>query len=111
MSENGPVTTIEDEDFEEFLEANDRVVLDLWATWCSPCIQMNPLIEELADKYNGEVKFGKVNIENNNQIPSKFGVQSLPSFLFFKNGEIVGKERGAMNKEEFEEKLKDLFDL
>lgn len=111
MSETDSVTTIEDENFEEFLEDNERVVLDLWATWCSPCIQMDPLIEELAERYSGKVKFGKVNIEKNNQIPSKFGVQSLPSFLFFKNGEIIGKERGVMNKEDFEGKLKDLFDL
>ncbi len=105
------VTTVGDTDHDDFVKDNENVVLDLWATWCSPCNQMDPIVEELADRYEGEVKFGKVNIEKNNQIPSKYGVQSLPSFLFFKNGELVEKKRGVLKLEEFEEKLEKNFDL
>jgi len=111
LREKESVTTIKDEDLEDFLENNEQVVLDLWATWCSPCVQMNPVIEELADKYSDKVRFGKVNIEKNNQIPSKYGVQSLPSFLFFKDGDIKGKERGVLNQDDFEERLEDFFEI
>ncbi|MEF8873482.1 MAG: thioredoxin family protein [Candidatus Thermoplasmatota archaeon] len=112
MNENSEfISELTDNDHEEFIEGNEQVVLDLWATWCNPCVQMNPLIENLAEKYDGEVKFAKVNIENNGEIPSKYGVQSLPSFLFFKDGELIAKERGKLNEEEFEEKLQENFDI
>ncbi|MFP3871353.1 MAG: thioredoxin [Candidatus Natronoplasma sp.] len=112
MKENSKVVpSITDSDHEEFIDDNKYVVVDLWASWCSPCIQMNPIIEELAENYDGKVRFAKVNIENNNEIPSKFGVQSLPSYLFFKDGELVGKERGVLKKKQFEEKMKEKFDI
>ncbi|MBS3817271.1 MAG: thioredoxin [Candidatus Thermoplasmatota archaeon] len=111
MTDEELVTTVTDDDYEDILEDNECVVFDFWATWCSPCIQMDPIIEGLAEEYNDKVKFGKINIENNSEVPSRFSVQSLPSFLFFKDGEIVKKERGALSKEEFEEKLKKNFDL
>jgi len=105
------VPELTDEDLEGFIEENKRVVIDLWATWCNPCIRMNPIIEGLAEKYDGDVRFAKVDIEKNGATPSKFGIQSIPSFLFFKNGELMAKERGTFNEEEFEETLKRHFEI
>lgn len=105
------VSTITDEDHLEFIKDNDYVVIDLWATWCSPCIQMDPIVEDLAERYDGKVNFGRTNIEENSELPSRYGIQSLPSFLFFKNGEHVDKERGVLKKDEFEKKLKENFEL
>lgn len=73
MSEKGSVTPIKDENFEDFIEDNDKVILDLWATWCGPCMKMNSVIEELAEKHSDKVDFGKV--EYRGQQPDTFKVR------------------------------------
>jgi len=105
------VEIVTEENYEEFLESNERVVLDLWATWCVPCVYMDPIVESLAEKFEGKIKFGKVNVEENKKVPSKFEIQSLPSILFIENQEIKEKVTGKMNEEEFKEKLENNFDL
>ncbi len=105
------VKTITEDNIEEFIKKNEQVVLDLWATWCVPCVYMDPIVEDLAKKYDGMIKFGKVNVEENKRIPSKFEVQSLPSILFIENGEIKEKFTGKLDEEEFKERLKKNFDL
>ncbi len=111
MSDDEIVRTVTDEDYEDLISENRRVILDLWSTWCGPCIQMDPVVESLAEKYDKEIKFGKVNVEENKDIPSEFDVQSLPSILIFRDGEIVKKISGQLNKEEFECVLENNFDL
>lgn len=103
--------TITEENYEEFLENNERVVLDLWATWCVPCVYMDPIVEALAEEFEGKIKFGKVNVEENKRIPSKFEVQSLPSILFIKNGDIKEKVTGKLDEQEFKDKLRQNFEL
>jgi len=105
------VKTVTEKNYEEFLESNEQIVLDLWATWCIPCVYMDPIIEDLAEKFEGKVKFGKVNVEENKNIPLKFEIQSLPSFLFIKKGDVKEKIIGKLDEEEFEERLEKNFDL
>ncbi|MEF8835934.1 MAG: thioredoxin [Candidatus Thermoplasmatota archaeon] len=105
------VKTITEDNYDEFLKNNERVVLDFWATWCGPCVYMDPIIEELAERFEEEVKFGKVNVEENKKVPSQCEVQSLPCLLFIKDGDIKEKITGKLNEEEFMEKLEKNFDL
>jgi len=92
--------------FKAEVEQSDLPVLvDFWATWCAPCLKLVPVIEELAQKYNGKVKFGKVNVENSPQIAQKFGIRSIPTLLIFKNGKIMAQITGAQPKKNIEEKI------
>jgi len=109
--EENYVETITEENYEEFLESHGQVVLDIWATWCVPCVYMDPIVESMAEKFEGKIKFGKVNVEENKKIPSEFDIQSLPSVLFIQNGEIKEKVTGKLDEEEFEERLEKHFDL
>ncbi len=92
--------------FNAEVEQSDLPVLvDFWATWCAPCLKLMPVIEELAQKYNGKVKFGKVNVEHAPQIAQKFGIRSIPTLLIFKNGKIMAQITGAQPKKNIEEKI------
>ncbi|MBU1252425.1 MAG: thioredoxin [Nanoarchaeota archaeon] len=92
-------------EFDGFVKEG-KVIVDFYADWCMPCVTMAPIVEELAEKFNGKIKFGKVNVDDNDALTKKFGVDSMPSFLVFKEGEVVGKFSGAMSIQDFEEKLK-----
>ena len=89
----------------EVEQSNLPVLVDFWATWCAPCLKLMPVIEELAQKYNGKVKFGKVNVENSPQIAQKFGIRSIPTLLIFKNGKIMAQITGAQPKKNIKEKI------
>ncbi|MBP7886000.1 MAG: thioredoxin [Candidatus Marinimicrobia bacterium] len=92
--------------FKAEVEQSDLPVLvDFWATWCAPCLKLMPVVEELAQKYNGKMKFGKVNVENSPQIAQKFGIRSIPTLLIFKNGKIMAQITGAQPKKNIEEKI------
>ncbi len=102
---------ITEDNFDEVISENKNVVLDFWATWCGPCVQLDPVIEDLAEELDDKVLFGKVNIENNGSIPSKYGIQSLPTLLFLKDGNVVEMVRGTMDKETLKRKIEDNFGL
>lgn len=102
---------ITEDNFDEVISENKNVVLDFWATWCGPCVQLDPVIEDLAEELDDKVLFGKVNIENNGSIPSKYGIQSLPTLLFLKDGDVVEMVRGTMDKETLKRKIEDNFGL
>ncbi|MFH0898283.1 MAG: thioredoxin [bacterium] len=90
----------------EVLQSNLPVVIDVFATWCGPCQQMLPIFEELAKELETSYKLVKLNIENNRELTIQYNVSSIPTFIFIKNGKLVGKESGSMNKESLKEKIK-----
>ncbi len=82
----------------EVLKSNLPVLVDFSADWCGPCKMMAPLIDQLADEYEGEMKIGKINVDQAPDIAQKYNVMSIPMFAFFKNGEVVETAVGALNK-------------
>lgn len=83
---------------QEVLKSDIPVVVDFWATWCQPCLKLGPLLEEVASEYAGKVKFGKLNIEDEQAIASKYGVLSIPTLLYIKNGEVKNQTVGLLPK-------------
>jgi thioredoxin 1 len=101
---------ITDSNFEELVLKTDKPVLvDFWAPWCGPCRMVGPLVEELATEYEGKAVIGKVNVDDNPEISMKFGIRNIPALLFFKNGEVVDKQIGAVPKSVLAEKLTKQF--
>ena len=89
----------------EVLESDQPVLVDFWAAWCGPCRVVGPTIEELAEQYDGAVKVGKLNIDENQQAPSDFGISSIPAVLLFKDGRVVETLVGVQPKERYEAAL------
>ncbi|MDR2680435.1 MAG: thioredoxin [Tannerella sp.] len=100
---------VTDENYSELLNGDKPVVLDFWAEWCGPCRIIASIIDELAAEYEGCVVVGKVDVDDNNDIVSKYGIRNIPTILFFKEGELVDKQVGAAGKEVFVEKINKLF--
>ncbi len=96
---------ITDSNFDEFIAEKKYAMVDCWAAWCMPCKMLSPTIEKVAQEYGDKVAIGKLNVDENNQIPSKFGIMSIPTILFFKEGELVDRITGAVPKQVLEEKL------
>lgn len=95
-----------DDNFEsEVLSSDIPVIVDLWAPWCGPCHRLTPIIEELAVEFGDKVKFGKLNIDDNPQTASKYGIMSIPTVFFVKNGEIFDTLVGLLPKEPLKEKI------
>ncbi len=83
---------------DEVLNSDVPVLVDFYADWCGPCQMMMPLVKEMAEKYDGKVKVGKVNTDQQPSLAGQFGVMSIPSFFFIKNGKVVGSTAGAMSR-------------
>ncbi len=107
-----PETPIEltDENFQETIDKYPLIVVDFWAEWCGPCKRMEPIIEQLAAEYSGKAVFGKMNVDQNRRVPKKFGIASIPTMIFFKDGEPVDKQIGLAQTEELEKKLDSYLD-
>ena len=86
------------------------MILDFWATWCGPCQMIGPMIDELAEEFNGKIIIGKVNVDENNDLPSQYGIRNIPTILFFKGGEMVSKLVGAQSKAKLQEEAQKLLD-
>lgn len=97
--------TITNENYMELVKGDQPVMIDFWATWCGPCRQMSPIVEELAKEYDGKVVVGKCNIDEEEDIAMQYGIRSIPTIIFIKNGEIVDKTVGAVPKAKLVEKL------
>ena len=100
---------ITDANFKELISGDKPVVVDFWAEWCGPCKMIAPLVEELATEYEDKVLIGKVNVDENEDLPVEYGIRSIPTVLFFKNGELVDKHVGGTTKAVLEEKIKALL--
>ena len=95
----GKAVEILDSNFDEVLNKNKVVLVDFWAEWCGPCRMIAPMIEELANEYDGKAVIGKLDVDNNQESSVKFGVRSIPTLLLFKNGELVDRHVGAVPKD------------
>ncbi|MBI5206800.1 MAG: thioredoxin [Candidatus Firestonebacteria bacterium] len=83
---------------EEVLKSSQLVLLDFWAPWCGPCKMMAPLLEEILGEYKGKIKIGKMNVDENSAIPARFRIRSIPTIIFFKNGQKVNEIVGSVPK-------------
>ncbi len=98
--------TIDDASFQGIVQSHELLVVDFWAPWCSPCRAVSPLIEQLAAEYAGQVTFGKMNVDENQMVPSSFGIMSIPTIVVFYRGQAVERIIGAYPKTHIEEILK-----
>jgi thioredoxin 1 len=92
-------TEVKDSTFDDFIKANKIVIIDCWAPWCGPCRSLGPIIDELAKEFEGKIVFGKLNTDENENIPMRFNISAIPTLLVFKNGEMVDRIVGAGNKD------------
>ncbi len=101
--------TLTTENFEsEVLKSDLPVLIDFWAEWCGPCKMISPIVEELAEAYEGKLKVGKLNVDEEGDIAAQYGIISIPTLLLFKDGELVNKQVGAVPRPTIEALFKDL---
>jgi thioredoxin 1 len=100
---NKPVE-VTDKTFDDFVKNNPKVVVDCWAAWCAPCRMLAPIIDALAEEEK-DIKFAKLNVDHNRSIPMRYGIMSIPTLLYFKNGVLVDKTLGALPKAAIESRL------
>jgi thioredoxin 1 len=100
------IREITDENYADEIEsAEGLAIVDFWAEWCGPCRMVGPIIEELAEQYSGKVKVGKLDVDSNRVTAGRFNVRSIPSILYFKDGQMVDAVVGAYPKKYLEEKI------
>ncbi|MFT5712500.1 MAG: thioredoxin 1 [Glaciecola sp.] len=93
------IISLSDEKFEaDVINANGPVLVDFWAEWCGPCKMIAPILSEIADEFEGKVTVGKLNVDENNDTPPKYGIRGIPTLLLFKNGAVAATKVGAMSK-------------
>jgi thioredoxin 1 len=96
---------VTDNNFEQLMNSGTPMVLDFWAEWCGPCRMVGPIIDELAEEYTGRVTIGKIDVDSNDDVVSKFGIRNIPTVLFFKDGKVVDKLVGVAQKSSFVTKI------
>ncbi len=100
-----PVTVTDDTFETEVIQSDKMVIVDFWATWCGPCKMIAPILEEVASEYEDQVKIAKLDVDANNRTAGKYGIMSIPSLLFFRNGEEVDRVIGAIPKSQLKSRL------
>lgn len=100
---------ITDNNYKQLLAEGKPVVIDFWAPWCGPCRMVGPIIDELAQEYEGRIVIGKCNVDENSDMPAEYGIRNIPTVLFFKNGTQVDKQVGTASKSTFAGKINSLL--
>ncbi len=105
---NEKVIVVTSENFEnDVLKSEQPVLIDFWAPWCGPCRAVGPIVDELANEFEGKAKIGKINVDEQGELAQKFRVMSIPTIMLFKNGEVVDKVIGARSKPELSKLIED----
>jgi thioredoxin 1 len=101
---NELIKHITDNDFENIvIESKDTVLVDFWAEWCGPCKMIAPVLDEAANTFEGKLKIAKMNVDENRDIPAKFGIRGIPTLMLFKDGQLAATKVGAMSKAQLNE--------
>ncbi|MBW2143570.1 MAG: thioredoxin [Deltaproteobacteria bacterium] len=101
---------VTDDSFDdEIINSDMPVMVDFWAEWCGPCKMVGPVVEELAQEYEGKIKIVKMDVDKNRQTPVRFGIRNIPTLIMFKGGEVVQTIVGAQTKNQLDEELKKLL--
>lgn len=103
---NDKILQLTDDSFDaDVINAASPILVDFWAEWCGPCKMIAPILDEIADEYEGKVVIGKLNIDQNPATPPKFGIRGIPTLLLFKDGSVVATKVGALSKTQLKEFL------
>ncbi len=104
------VNEIKDQDFDqEVLKSSLPVVVDFWAPWCGPCRQLGPIVDKMAQEFKDKLKFCKMNVDENHDVPSRYHIMSIPTLIFFKGGQLADQSVGALPEKALRTKLQDLL--
>ncbi len=104
------IMEIDDVNFDaKVLQSDKPVLVDFWAPWCGPCKAIGPVVEKLAETYDGQFRFGKCNVDNNPATPDKFGIRAIPTLLFFNQGQLADKITGAVAPAQIEDAIKKIL--
>ena len=108
MADNANVVTVTDQNFTD-VTGHGVTLVDFWAVWCGPCRAVAPIVEQLADDYAGQLTVGKLDVDNNPRTAAQFNVRSIPTILFFRDGQVVDQVIGAVPRPALESKIKQLL--
>jgi thioredoxin 1 len=105
MENNNGVHELSEAEFQDFTK-DGLAIIDFFADWCMPCLIMAPIMEELSKKFQGKIKFGKIDVDENEELARKFKIFSIPNFILFRGGNPIDRFVGSIPAQDFEEKLK-----